>query len=239
MPHPQLPHDLKSDLVITAEDAICFLLQRRLQCINGLPGRFHAGMNEPLVYRNAKFCESTQITACAVGVDRVDGAAHQQRDALGAQLQKNAGHLAGGSDLIVVCLRDGLVLAASDKHERRLVLPQKVDAGVVCHGVGQDHAVHLVVGQLPLQLRVLGIGGVAEHQVIAALVCHGADAAHTLAQKGQIQRNKTLRHDHGDVVGAQLFTALCQSRLGTGASHIGVYLGAGLLADAPFAGKCA
>ena len=161
MPHPQLPHDLKSDLVIAAEDAIRLLLQRSFQCIERLPGRFHAGMNEPLVYRHAKFRESTQITACAVGVDRVDGAAHQQRDALGAQLQKNAGHLAGGSDLIVVCLRDGLVLAASDKHERRLVLPQKVDAGVVCHGVGQDHAVHLVVSQLPPQLRVLGVGGVA------------------------------------------------------------------------------
>ena len=239
MPHPQLPHDLKGDLVITAEDAICFLLQRRLQCINGLPGRFHAGMNQPLVYRHAKFGEPTQITACAVGVDRVDGTAHQQRNALGAQLQKNAGHLAGGSDLIVVCLRDGLVLAAPDEHERCLVLPQKVNAGVICHGVGQDHAVHLVVGQLPLQLRVLGIGGVAQHQVIAALVCHGADAAHALAQKGQIQRNKPLRHDHGNVVGAQLFTALCQSGLGAGAPHIGVHLGAGLFADAPLAGKCA
>ena len=161
MPHPQLPHDLKGDLIITTEDAIRFLLQRSFQCINGLSGRFHTGMNQPLVYRYAKFREPTQITARAVGIDRVDGTAHQQCDALGTQLQENAGHLAGGSDLIVVCLRDGLVLAASDKHERRLVLPQKVDAGVVCHGVGQDHAVHLVVSQLPPQLRVLGVGGVA------------------------------------------------------------------------------
>lgn len=59
---------------------------------------------------------------------------------------------AGSRDLIVVCLRDGLVLAASDEHKRCLVLPQKFDAGIIRHGVGQDHAVHLVVGQLPLQL---------------------------------------------------------------------------------------
>ena len=90
-----------------------------------------------------------------------------------------------------------------------------------------------------MQLRVLGVGGVAEHQVVAALVRHGADAAHALAQKGQIQRNKPLRHDHGNVVGAQFFPALCGNRLGAGASHISVHLGASLLADASLAGKCA
>lgn len=97
-------------------------------------------------------------------------------------------------------------------------MPQKFDAGIIRHGVGQDHAVHLVVGQLPLQLRILGVGGVAKHQVIAALVCHDADAAHALAQKGQIQRNKALWHDHGNVVGAHLFAALRGGRLGAGAS---------------------
>ena len=218
MPRPQLPHDLKGDLIIAAKDAIRLLLQRSLQCIERLPGRFHTGMNEPLVYWHTKFRESTQITAYAVGVDGVDGTAHQQRDPLGAQLQKDACHLAGSRDLIVVCLRDGLVLAASDEHKRCLVLPQKFDAGIIRHGVGQDHAVHLVVGQLPLQLRILGVGGVAKHQVIAALVCHDADAAHALAQKGQIQRNKALWHDHGNVVGAHLFAALRGGRLGAGAS---------------------
>ena len=78
----------------------------------------------------------------------------------------------------------------------------------------------------------------AKHQVIAALVCHGADAAHALAQKGQIQRNKPLRYDHGNIVGAQFFAALCRNRLGAGTPHIGVHLGAGLLADASLAGKC-
>ena len=238
MPRPQLPHDLKGDLIIAAKDAIRLLLQRSLQCIERLPGRFHTGMNEPLVYWHTKFRESTQITAYAVGVDGVDGTAHQQRDPLGAQLQKDACHLAGSRDLIVVCLRDGLVLAASDEHKRCLVLPQKFDAGIIRHGVGQDHAVHLVVGQLPLQLRILGVGGVAKHQVIAALVCHGADAAHALAQKGQIQRNKPLRYDHGNIVGAQFFAALCRNRLGAGTPHIGVHLGAGLLADASLSGKC-
>ncbi len=83
MPRPQLPHDLKGDLIIAAKDAIRLLLQRSLQCIGALLGRFHTGMrNEPLVYWHTKFRESTQITAYAVGVDGVHGAAHQQRDPL-------------------------------------------------------------------------------------------------------------------------------------------------------------
>ena len=59
MPRPQLPHDLKGDLIIAAKDAICLLLQRSLQCIERLPGRFHTGMNEPLAHWHTKFREST------------------------------------------------------------------------------------------------------------------------------------------------------------------------------------
>ena len=91
--------------------------------------------------------------------------------------------------------------------------------------------------QLTLQLGILCAGGVAQQHVIAALISHGTDAAHTFAQERQIQRNKALRHNHSDVVGAHLWVFL--RRLGAGTPHIGIHLGAGFFADAPFPGKCA
>ena len=46
--------------------------------------------------------------------------------------------------------------------------------------------------QLTLQLGILCAGGVAQQHVIAALISHGTDAAHTFAQERQIQCNNCL-----------------------------------------------
>ena len=196
-------------------------------------------MNKALVHRHAGFCKAAQVSARAVGVDGVDRAADQQRDPLGTHLQQNTGHLAGGGNLIIVRLRYCLVLAAANQHKRHIILPQQVNAGVVCHGVGQNNTVRLMARQLTLQLGIFCAGGVAQQHVVAALISHGTDAAHTFAQKRQIQCNKALRHNHGNVVGAHLWVFLRRHRLCAGMPHIGEHLGAGFLADAPFSGKCA
>ena len=233
----QLSHDLVGDLIVTAEQAVRLLLKRRLQRVNGLPCRFNAGMNKALIHRHAGLRKAAQIPARAVSVDGVDRAADQQCDPLGAHLQQDAGHLAGGGNLIIVRLRYCLVLAAANQHKRHIILPQQVNTGVVCHGVGQNNTVHLMARQLTLQLGIFCAGGVAQQHVVAALISHGTDAAHTFAQKRKIQCNKALRHNHSDVVGAHLWVFL--RRLSTGMPHIGEHLGAGFLADAPFPGKCA
>lgn len=171
-------------------------------------------MNKALVHRHAGFCKAAQVSARAVGVDGVDRAADQQRDPLGTHLQQNTGHLAGGGNLIIIRLRYRLILTAANQHKRHIILPQQVNAGIVCHGVGQNNTIHLMARQLTLQLGILCAGGVAQQHVVAALISHGTDAAHTFAQKRQIQCNKALRHNHGNVVSAHLWVfaqtqALC------------------------------
>ena len=217
------------------------MLQRRLHRVDGLPGRFNARMHQPLIHRHAGFRKATQIPARAVGVDGVDRAADQQCNALGTHLQQDAGHLAGSGNLIIVRLRYRLILAASDQHKRHVILPQQVNAGVVRHGVGQNNTVHLMARQLTLQLGVFRIGGVAHQHIVPALIRHGADTAHTFTQERQIQRDKALRHDHGNVVGAKLGGNLYGGRLTAGITHpyISIDPGAGFLADASLAGKCA
>ena len=239
MPHPQLPHDLKRNIVVAAKQAVGFLLQRSFQRINGLPCGFDAGVYKPLIHRNAIFGKSTQISTGSVGVDRIDGAADKKCDTFCAELKQDAGHFAGSGDLIVIDLRDGLVLAASDEHKRCLVLPQKFDAGIIRHGIGEDRTVHFMAGKLSLQLEIFRIGRIAQQQVIAALVCHGADAAHALAQKRKVQRNETFGNNHCDVVGSHPFAALNRSEFRTGAPHIRIDFGTGLFADTTFSGKSA
>ena len=239
MPHPQLPHDLKRNIVVAAKQAVGFLLQRSFQRINGLPCGFDAGVYKPLIHRDAIFGESTQISTGSVGVDRIDGAADKKRDTFCAELKQDAGHFAGSGDLIVVDLRDRFVLAPPNEYEGRFILPQKVDAGIVRHCIGEDRTVHFMAGKLSLQLEIFRIGRIAQQQVIAALVCHGADAAHALAQKRKVQRNETFGNNHCDVIGAHRFAALNRSEFRTGAPHIRIDFGTGLFADTTFSGKSA
>ena len=86
-----------------------------------------------------------------------------------------------------------------------------------------------MAGQLALQLDGIGIADVTEQQIVPALRRHGADTAHTLAQKRQVQLHEVLG-DHQRKMPAHWGAAI-----NPWAAHIGKHLGAGLLAHTSFA----
>ena len=139
--------------------------------------------------------QTSQIATQPVSVDGISAAAAQVGDAPGAQLQQHAGHFTRRTELVVVGLGNLRVVDAADGHKRHTVLIQQVDAGVIRHGAGKDDTINFMACQLAFQLVGVGLTDIAEQQVIPALRSHGADAAHTFAQEGQIQADEVFRDD--------------------------------------------
>ena len=93
-----------------------------------------------------------------------------------------------------------------------------------------------MAGQLALQLDGIGIADVTEQQIVPALRRHGADTAHTLAQKRQVQLHEVLGdHQRKIVCCTGILPAHWGAAINPWAAHIGKHLGAGLLAHTSFA----
>ena len=232
----QLAHQIKGKAIIAAQQAIRVLLQHSLQRVGALLVGFNAGADQRLVGGNTKFRQPAQIAAQAVGVDGVGAAAAQISDAARSHLEQHAGHLAGSTQLVVISLWYIVIFDAADGSKGHTVLLQQVNAGVIAHRTGEDAAVHFMAGQLALQLDGSGIADVTEQQVVPALRRHGADTAHTLAQKRQVQLHEVLwYHQRKIVCCAGILPAHWGAAITPRAAHIGKHLGAGLLAHTSFA----
>ena len=94
-----------------------------------------------------------------------------------------------------------------------------------------------MAGKLALQLVGVGLADVAEQKVVAALRGHGADAAHALAQEGQVKADEVLRDDEGDVVCCTLHNRPGRRSLAASQPGVGKHAGTGLLPYTAFAGK--
>ena len=232
----QLAHQIKGNAIIAAQQAIRVLFQHSLQRVGALLVGFNAGADQRLVGGNTKFRQPAQIAAQAVGVDGVGAAAAQISDAACSHLEQHPRHLAGGAQLVVISLRYIVIFDASDGNKGHTVLLQQVNAGVIAHRAGEDDAVHFMAGQLALQLDGIGIADVTEQQIVPALRRHGADTAHTLAQKRQVQLHEVLGdHQRKIVCCTGILPAHWGAAINPRAAHIGKHLGAGLLAHTSFA----
>ena len=233
-------HDVEGQPVVAAKQAVRALFQQRLQRVRQLGGVLHPVLHQAAVLRDAELRQGAQIPVDAVLVHHIGGRSRDQRDPSGAQAQQQPGHLIGSTRLVVVHLGDLVALAPPDHHIGHRVLAQKIQAGVVLHGAGEDDPVRFVVGQLPFQLGRVRRAGIAQKQVIPPLRRHHADAPHALAQKGQVQLDKMIGDDHAQIVGGRVAGPLgAHDRRRASAGHIVAHPLAGAFADASLARQSA
>ena len=145
-------------------------------------------------------------------VDDVAQIVAQQRGGLGVGGQHGLGEGEAAAQLVVVRLDGGLarVLGGQGAQggEGDVPADQQLRDGILLHGAGQDHAVHLPVVQGPDQGGVVRGRLQADHDIVAQQEALVHDGAHGLTDEGHIQLDEIPGQHQSQIVGPAFRQAL-------------------------------